>query len=317
MAMEVIKSGILDTLQDEGRKGFAHLGIGLGGCMDNLAGIVANLLAGNSNDLAVLEMHFPAPVLLFPKGAIIALSGADFGARANGISLPVNRRVELPHGAILDFTRKSWGQRCYLAVAGGWKLDQVMGSYSTHLKAGFGGWKGRTLKKGDFIPLKKSVSVHSTEVKIAKWFVYPHSFYSSGSVRVIPGPEWDWLDYHGQKQLLNDVYTISLQSDRMGYQLKGTCLEKAKKGELLSSGVLPGTIQLLPGGIPLLLMADCQTTGGYPRILQVAAVDLPKLAQMGAGESITFSIISVEESINLSYECTKQMEALKGAIPLK
>lgn len=312
--MEVIKAGILDSFQDSGRQGFAHLGVGIGGCMDPIAGRVANLLVGNPETFVVLEMHFPAPVLQFPEGAYIALSGADFGAMANNVELPINRRVMLPAGTRLHFTRKIWGQRCYLAVKGGWKLTSVLGSFSTHLKASFGGWKGRALQKGDTIPIGLSNQVHSINAEIAKWFVYPDFLYNAGSIRVMPGPEWDWLEYSTQKKLLNEPFTITNQSDRMGYHLKGIALERSEKRELLSSGVLPGSIQLLPNGNPLLLMADCQTTGGYPRILQVAKVDLPKLAQMGAGESFSFNLIDTREAIALLDNCMNQITGLYGAI---
>jgi antagonist of KipI len=313
--MEVIKAGVLDSFQDGGRHGFAHLGIGAGGCMDPVAGRVANLLVGNSETFALMEMHFPAPVLQFTGGAVIAFSGADFGAMANGVELPINRRVTLPAGTRLHFTRKIRGQRCYLAVEGGWQLESVLGSFSTHLKAKFGGWKGRALQKGDLIPTEKANSSPVKQPEIAKWFVYPNSFYTPSPLRVMPGPEWEWLDYEAQKKMLNEPFAITRQSDRMGYHLKGIVLESTLRDELLSSGVLPGTIQLLPGGNPLLLMADCQTTGGYPRILQVAAVDLPKLAQMGPGESIIFTLIKTDEATQLLDGYRKQLRSLQGAIP--
>jgi antagonist of KipI len=312
--MEVIKPGVLDSFQDGGRHGFAHLGIGAGGSMDPVAGMVANFLVGNPETFAVLEMHFPAPVLQFTEGAVIALSGADFGAMGNGVLLPVNRRVVLPEGSKIEFTRKIWGQRCYLAVAGGWQLQSVLGSFSTHLKAKFGGWKGRALQKGDKIPGNKSNSIRIKNIEIAKWFVYPNFFYTPSAIRVMPGPEWDWLDYRTQKKLLNEPFAITRQSDRMGYHLKGIALEITTKDELLSSGVLAGTIQLLPGGNPLLLMADCQTTGGYPRILQVAAVDLPKLAQMAPGESVTFTLIKADDASKLLDGYRKQLRSVQGAI---
>ena len=344
--MEIIKAGLLDTFQDRGRYGYAHLGVGSGGCMDRLAGRLANMLVGNNKAEAVLEMHFPAPMLHFVKGATIALTGGNFSAIANGVALPLNRRIDLPPGAKLQFTQKQTGQRCYLGVAGGWQLEKVLGSYSTHLKAGFGGWQGRALKNGDYIPLRKPTELlNGTDMVISKWFVYTDLFYVKGPIRVIPGPEWEWLSHAAKKTLLNEGFTISRHSDRMGYHLKsprtgahpaqmiigdsmwqlknnknehikGPAIQSEKKEELLSSGVQPGTIQLLPNGNPLLLMADCQTTGGYPRILQVAMVDMPRLAQMGAGELLNFEIIDVQKAADLLQVQLKSMQSLPNAISL-
>jgi antagonist of KipI len=314
--MEVVKAGILDTFQDRGRYGYAHFGVGAGGCMDRLAGQLANMLMGNEKGEAVLEMHFPAPMLHFVKGATIALTGGNFSAIANGVALPLNRRIDIPPGAKLQFTQKQTGQRCYLGVAGGWQLEKVLGSYSNHLKAGFGGWQGRALRKGDYIPLRKPPLLISTEIVISKWFIYTDLFYAKGPIRVVPGPEWDWLSYAAKKILLNDGFTITRRSDRMGYHLKGPVIQSEKKEELLSSGVLPGTVQLLPNGNPLLLMADCQTTGGYPRILQVAMVDMPRLAQMGAGESLHFEIIDVNMAADLLQVQLKSMQSLPNALAL-
>jgi antagonist of KipI len=314
--MEIIKAGISDTFQDRGRYGFAHLGVGAGGCMDMLAGLLANVLVENEKDEAVLEMHFPAPLLYFPKGATIALTGADFSAIADGHALPLNRKIILPVGAMLQFSRKQSGQRCYLGVAGGWQLSKVLGSYSTHVKAGFGGWQGRALKKWDIIPLRNLPELKSIVPKVSKWFVYTDLFYEKGPIRVVPGPEWDWLSYAAKKILLNNGFTITRHSDRMGYHLNGPVIKFEMKEELLSSGVLPGTVQLLPNGNPLLLMAECQTTGGYPRILHVARVDMPRLAQMGAGESLQFEIIDVQKAANLLQVQLKSIQSLPNALAL-
>jgi len=317
MKMEVIKPGLLDSFQDSGRHGYAHSGVSVGGCMDKLAGRLANFLVGNSESDAVLEMHFPAPVLYFNEEIELALTGADFCAKAGGRVIPQNRRVVLPAGSTLSFENKIWGHRCYLGIAGGWAITKVLGSYSTHLKAGFGGWQGRRLKKKDYIPLNQYSHFGAKEPIISKWFIYPDSFYHAGPIRVMAGMEWDWLSNNAKRDLQNCNFTISKQSDRMGYHLTGPELKKKVDDEMLSSGVLAGTVQLLPNGNPLILMADCQTTGGYPRILQVADVDLPKLAQMGAGESFNFSLIGTEESIDLLQTFNNQIVSLSGAIPLK
>ncbi len=316
--MKVIKPGILDTFQDCGRFGYAHFGVGHGGYMDQFAGPLANILVGNPIDLAVLEMHFPAPEIGFSSSVTMALTGADFGAKVNGIAIPNNRRVTLPAGSTLAFVKKGWGERTYLAVQNGWQLEKVMGSYSTHLKAGFGGFEGRALKKGDFISIEKSEKPDCgvNEVQISKWFTSLSDFYCLNTIRVIKGPEWDWLTEEAKHLIQHSTFTITHQSDRMGYQLHGLKLKRKVTFELSSSGVLPGTIQLLPNGQPLILMADCQTTGGYPRILQVIEADLPILAQKGAKEKIGFELVEIEQIIVRKESISGKLKLLKWAIQL-
>lgn len=317
--MKVIKQGILDTFQDSGRFGYAHLGVGQGGCMDQYAGQLANILVGNPSGCAVLEMHFPAPMLEFETSVTIALTGADFNASVHGIAIPNNRRVQLPAISTLVFKRKTWGQRCYLAVQGGWSLEMVMGSYSTHVKAGFGGFEGRALRKGDLIPEFQwdSPSGEFSKIMVPKWFAGLADWYNTDIVRVLKGPEWNRLTEEAMHLLTNSTFTISRQSDRMGYQLQGLKLKRKLTTELLSSGVLPGTVQLLPDGQPLVLMTDCQTTGGYPRILQVIEAELPVLAQKGAGEIIKFEIVEMEEALELKKVRIRDMEILKSAIQFR
>ncbi|MCU0403750.1 MAG: biotin-dependent carboxyltransferase family protein, partial [Chitinophagaceae bacterium] len=143
------------------------------------------------------------------------------------------------------------------------------------------------------------IQSNTSEIVISKWFLNPVKFYRESTIRVLAGPEWDWLTEGSKNDILSKAYSITNQSNRMGYQLHGHVLAKSRHEELMSSGVLPGTIQLLPNGQPLVLMADCQTTGGYPRILQVIKADLPKLAQMGSGDEVCFQKVEMEEAIEL------------------
>ncbi|HSK11876.1 MAG TPA: biotin-dependent carboxyltransferase family protein [Phnomibacter sp.] len=315
-SMQIIKPGILDTIQDLGRPGFAHLGVGVGGCMDPIAGQIANMLAGNDPGDAVLEMHFPAPVLFFPEGAVIGLAGADFGAVVGGVPIPVNRRIVIPRQGTLEFSRRRWGQRTYLAVEGGWEIAAVMGSRSTHLQAGFGGWMGRALTKGDELPLHMGQPNATQRPGASKWFPDIKPFYSKAPIRVMPGPEWQWLLDGAQQKVLDPNFMIGKQSDRMGYHLQGPVIVPEVKKEMLSSPVLPGTIQLLPNGQPLLLMADAQTTGGYPRVLQVAATDLPRLAQTSVGEFISFKLIDAEQASDLVAFQEFQLRVWQNSIAL-
>lgn len=299
MHMEIRKAGLLDSFQDHGRQGMAHVGLGRGGCMDLLAAALANILVGNPQEEPVLEMHFPAAKIRFQKAVILALSGADFSASVGGVAIPINRQVHLPVDSELVFEKKESGQRCYLAVAGGWDLPIILNSGSTLLKNGIGGWEGRALKKNDQIPLKSKELPVCSEIKIAPYFVAPYTWYRAAPFHVFPGPEWGDLTPDAQKQLMETAFTITPANDRMGYRLAGSKLERLHQKEMRSSAVLPGTIQLLPNGQPLVLMADGQTTGGYPRILQIAAIDLPRLAQLGTGDTLWFSFLELETAIQL------------------
>jgi antagonist of KipI len=299
MFMKIQRAGLLDSFQDAGRIGLAELGVGQGGWMDSLSAALANILAGNDREEAVLEMHFPAAQLSFQAPVSIALSGADFDAAIDGVALPLNRRINLPAGSEIVFRKKINGQRCYLAIEGGWDLPPVLNSVSTLLKSGLGGWQGRALKKHDKVPLKFKNTLLIEQVKVSPFFVAPYMWYRAAPFHVFPGPEWDWLSAETQKQIMETAYTITPSNDRMGYRLAGAPLEMVCNKEMKSSGVLPGTLQRLPNGQPLVLTADAQTTGGYPRVLQIAAVDLSRLAQLGTGDSLWFSFIEMDKAVQL------------------
>jgi antagonist of KipI len=314
--MKVIKAGILDSFQDMGRKGFAQIGISEGGFMDKVAASIANWLVGNNKDEAVLEMHYPAPVLFFLQPVEMAIAGADFGGTVGGIGIPNLRRVVLPAKSTLSFTANNQGQRAYLAVKGGWDIPLVLGSKSTHLQAGFGGWKGRALQPEDNIPEKCTMPFNGKIPFIEKWFPKPFPDYSMGRVRCMPGPEWDWLSIETQYGLMNSTYRVSSKSNRMGSFLEGPPVSLAASKELISSAVIPGTIQLLPNGQMMVLMADAQTTGGYPRVLQVAEVDIPVLSQQAPGAMFNFEMIGVEKAIDLLNRHNIYISGLQSSIDL-
>jgi antagonist of KipI len=262
-------------------------------------------------------LHYPAPRLRFAQGAIIALAGSDFGAQCGHTSLPLYRRIALAPGSTVHFAGKRWGQRCYLAVAGGFTVEPVLGSTSTNLKSGFGGWQGRALLAGDELPFHSPASNISNGVVVADWFIYPWYWYRNESkIAVLPGPEWDDLAGKEKTFLLNQPFSISRQADRMGYIMNESVPDVEANGNLLSSGVLYGTVQLLPAGKLLLLMADHQTTGGYPRILQVANAQLHKLAQLGPGDQIGFRIINRHDAERQWLELNEWVNQTAAAIRL-
>ncbi|MBK8921644.1 MAG: biotin-dependent carboxyltransferase family protein [Saprospirales bacterium] len=291
MSLQVLKSGLLDTIQDRGRFGYAHLGINPSGAMDTIALALANMLVGNPAETAALELHFPGPRLRFELPALFALGGGDFMPRLNGVPIPVHTPVAAGAGSVLSFSGIKNGARAYLAVRGGFRLEPWLGSRSTNRAAGAGGFQGRALQTGDllaFEPLPELEKITAgRRQRVSSWSLNTSGFYPPGpTMRFCAGPEYDWLDTRSKHLLENNDWLITPQSDRMGYRMQGAPLQMAEKQDLISSVVTPGTLQLLPNGSFIILMADSQTTGGYPRVGQLITADLPGLAQMLPGQHI-------------------------------
>jgi antagonist of KipI len=298
MAFSIIKPGLLDTIQDLGRYGFGNIGVNPGGAMDVYAAQVANLLVGNDQHEAVIEIHFPGPQILFEQNTLIAITGADFTPTINDELIPRWQPVVIRKNTVLHFPSLVQGGRCYLSVHGGYCLKKWLNSYSTNLKAGAGGWDGLALKKGDELPfnentvyfagLLKNESNFETlpwRVNTEKIYQYPHE------IGFIPGHEWGCLSPASKQGFLENNFMIHPSSDRMGYQLKGAPLSLERPIELVSSAVSFGTVQLLPNGQLIVLMADHQTTGGYPRIAHIVSAHLPKLAQLRPSDTIQFNLM--------------------------
>ena len=320
MNLRVIKGGVLDTIQDQGRYGYQHLGINPCGAMDKFSAKVANILVGNEMDEAVIELHFPASEYFFEQEAMITITGADFGPTINGESVPINHPVWVNKFSVLQFASLKNGARAYLAVKGGFQIDKWLGSKSTNLKAAAGGFKGRQLKSNDDIPFVNQASLvneNTAEFKVLPYYVnYLAETKSTNKVYVVKGREWDLVDKISRASFLNHSFSITAQSDRMGYRLNGQALNFDKK-ELISSSVSYGTIQLLPDGQLIILMADHQTTGGYPRIAHVISAHHSMLAQKRAGEYLKFKLVEQEEADNLSLNQKKYLKELQSVCNLK
>jgi antagonist of KipI len=299
MSIKIIRQGLLTTLQDAGRNGYRSIGIGSNGAMDIYAMKFANYLAGNNENKAVMEINFPAPEILFQEDAIISLTGADFTATINETAVPLWSTLFVKKDSILKFNKPNWGTKLYLAVYKGWQAQKWLNSYSTHLKVGAGGYSGRALQKNDIINFN-SIIFPSIENKIFPWHISANDwnkiYQPLNEIRCIKGVEWNLLDDISKQNFEKNNFSISHQSDRMGYCLKSESLLLQEPTELISSAVDAGTIQLLPDGNCIVLMADHQTTGGYPRIAAVLKKDLPKLAQTKPGQAINFIIVSLKEA---------------------
>ncbi|OYZ01759.1 MAG: hypothetical protein B7Y37_06290 [Sphingobacteriia bacterium 28-36-52] len=319
MSITIIKAGLFTTVQDVGRKGFQHLGINPNGAMDALAMQIANVLIQNKSDEAVIEFFYPAPVIRFNASGFIALSGADFGATINEIPIPINHPIFVPENAVLSFTKKISGHIAYLAIQGGLELNEWMNSYSTNTRAGAGGVEGRVLINDDEIHFKATALQENkqSQLQVLPWMADTKGLYQSQSLRYLPGNEFSQLNTFSQQFMTNAQFTILADSDRMGYRLKGPVLKCKKQMELISSGVTNGTIQLLPNGQCIVLLADHQTSGGYPRIGHIIQSDIPTLVQQSPGSIIRLIPVNMETAEKINNRQAQYLQQLKNACTLQ
>lgn len=316
MGMKVIKAGMLSTVQDLGRNGYRKDGVIESGAMDKEALRLGNILLGNEEAEGGLELTLSGPTLLFESDAMIAITGANLSPQLNGVPIEMWRPLYVAKGAVLSFGEAIAGCRAYLAIQGGLDIDQVLGSYSTYLRAGFGGFEGRALKKGDRIAFRSDVPVLPEGMN---WGL-SRSMYTPLNpqvIRVMKGPEFELFHEHSIADLFLTEFKISTAADRMGYQLEGPLLQLKTAKEMLSSAVAFGTIQVTAQGIPIVLMADHQTTGGYPRMLQVLSVDLGKLAQLRPGDGIQFELIALKQAQTLLIARAAEINQLRQSLTFK
>jgi len=325
MTMHILKPGMLSSFQDEGRTGRQPLGVSVVGAMDQRAHRLANILVGNETDYASLEITLTGPTLQFTQACCLALCGADLSPMINGKPVAMNRPLVIRPQDTLQFGAKQHGTRAYLAVYGGFAIPDVLGSQSTYLRSHFGGWQGRALKRGDDIPLLRPLNEIGKDGKglealaLALWSV---KLYLPGviagstraRIRLIKSQQWDEFTPASREALLNASYRISPDSERMGYRLQGPEVLMTKPRQMISEATTFGTIQVPAGGQPIVLMADRQTTGGYPKIAYVATVDLPLLAQMGPGDTIQFELVSLETAQALDAARTRAFNDLAQAL---
>lgn len=296
MSLKIIKAGLLDTVQDHGRYGHQHQGINPGGAMDRFAASLANALLGKELHSAVIEMHFPAAKIQFENPCIICITGANFSPTINNKPVPLHQPILVSKDAVLQFTANKNGARTYLSLLNEMHLLPWLNSFSTNLKAGAGGFEGRRLLKEDKLHYSDIHLQTAMESILPLPWSYHDDEQNDSIIKFIPGNEWNWLTEKSQINFLNNAFVISSSSDRMGYRLQGAALESSRQEQLISSAVSFGTIQLLPNGQLIVLMADHQTTGGYPRIAHVITTHLQKLAQLNAGEKMNFVMTSVEDA---------------------
>jgi antagonist of KipI len=332
MSIKVVRPGLLVTVQDLGRYGYQKYGVVAGGAMDTGAARAANLLVGNEGHEAVLEIALTGTELVLEQDTLLAICGARMVVTADGEELPLWRPALVRAGTFIKFGACESGCRSYFAVAGGLDVPEVMGSRSTYLRGGIGGYKGRALKAGDVLAAG-ALSLLSERMKEALgsgWhgsFAVPlwHASHFAivdnlvdPIIRALPGTHYERFAAESKSRLFSQSFQISVQSDRMGYRLEGEQkLELAAPLELLSEAVACGTIQVPADGNPIVLLADRQTTGGYPRIGQVATVDIAVFAQLKPGDRFRFEWITQQEAEELYLDSERDLRMLKAAIALK
>ena len=297
MALQVLESGLLTTVQDLGRYGYERFGIPVAGAMDPFAIQAANVLVGNEPGEAALEITLSGPTLRATDSCLIAITGADFPYRVGGREIPMWMAVFVRKGWLIEFGGQKTGCRAYLAVAGGIDVPTVMGSKSTYLTGGFGGFEGRALRKGDLIPIGKP-TFHLPGLA-GKGFPTDRipKYSDAPEVRVILGPQDDYFTQEGIATFLSSEYQVSSTSDRMGYRLQGPEIAHIGRADIISDGIPLGSVQVPADRQPIVMMADHQTTGGYPKIATVINADISLLAQCIPGaNTVTFKAITVEQA---------------------
>ncbi|MBW3628324.1 MAG: biotin-dependent carboxyltransferase family protein [Gemmatimonadetes bacterium] len=330
MTLRVVEPGLLTTVQDLGRHAHQRYGVPGGGAMDPFALRVANLLVGNSEADAGLEITLGGFTARLEADALVAAGGADLRATADGVDLPNWHAARLLAGTSLTFRGGAPGCRGYLAVAGGLAVPQVLGSRSTLLRAGIGGVEGRALRNDDLLrcgsPSPLSERIAAALAGRPGAVVVAHSgvgvslrpdYSANPTIRLLPGAHVDGLTNQSRQELFRSPFRVSSESDRMGYRLTGVRLELTEPIELLSEAVVFGTVQLPPDGNPIVLMADRPTTGGYPRVGEVATADLPLLAQLRPGDTVRFRPCSLEGAQSELLARERGFELLRQAVALQ
>ncbi len=308
---EVIQPGPLTTVQDLGRHGYQQYGVPVSGAMDNYALRVANLLVGNSEGEACLEITLLGLRLRVLKDAVVAITGADLNPMLNNSSLPMWEAVMVGGGDTISFPRPKRGCRSYLAVAGGIDVPKVMRSRSTYIRSRIGGLEGRPLRAGDRLKSGKA-RPGILERKLPPQYI--PEYQDQNELRVILGPQDDHFTENGIHSFLHSEYTISTQADRMGYRLEGPRIEHKAGADIISDGIPLGAVQVPGDGLPIVLLADRQTTGGYVKIATVITVDTPKLAQAKPGDKVRFLQITEEDAHRSLREYEQTIYTLKHCI---
>jgi antagonist of KipI len=330
MEMIVTRAGFLTSVQDLGRTGFREFGVSTSGALDPFALRVANLLVGNDERAAGLEITLGGLQLRFNDERIVAWCGGEFEIQIGSRSLPAGHVARSQAGDELKFRPPRIGCRAWLAISGGVDVPIVLGSRSTDLRANFGGFDGRALRDGNLVPLGPRPGSPIPATRISSWTA-PHDWVSPARpnpiLRFVRGTDWTRFNPPSRgygvagastlQRLTSEPFTVSPDSDRMGVRLSGPELPRADNVDLISEAVAPGTVQVPPSGQPILLLGDCQTIGGYPKIAQVITVDLGIAAQLRAGDRVRFLEVSLGDAHQLFLQRERSLERFRIGLSLR
>lgn len=318
MTIDVIKPGLLTTLQDAGRPGFAHLGIGRAGAFDAPALRIANALCGNPRDACALEITLLGPTLRFRGDMWIAVTGAPIPFRIDGVERPTWAPVFVAAGSTVELGAMRSGCRSYLAVRGGFDVALVLGSRSIDVNAQLGPLAGRPLRAGDILKTEATTRPStSAESGAVNWRLDPRPWFPENSVatlRLLPGSHFDRLKEISCKLLFSEPFVVQSDSNRVGLRLSGPKLGFDEPVEMVSEGCVPGILQLPPSGQPIAFGPECPASGGYPRIGQVAAVDIARLAQLKASDTLRFAPCTFDDALRALRKRERALARLESGI---
>ncbi len=304
---EVITPGLLTTLQDLGRFGSQYQGIPTAGAMDVTALVIGNRLVQNDPSEVGLEITFYGPKLRVLTDVTVAVTGGNLSPKVDGDPLPMWETVYLRKGSVLSFGPRQWGIRSYLTVSGGVDAEPLLGSKSTDLRSGFGGYQGRAIQKGDLLEGSTLQDENIRSLRFPEELIRKPG--QEQEIRVILGPELHHFTNEAVQLFTQATYTISDKMDRMGMRLKGTEINHSEKGPNILTNATPlGAVQIPGDGQPIILLKDRQTAGGYPKIAVTITPDISMLAQMGPGSKLRFKSVSLEEAHQLLEEYQQLMD---------
>ena len=313
--IHVNKPGLLSTVQDLGRKGLRQFGMPVCGALDSGCLQAANVLVGNAPGEAALELTMAGPDVEFGFSSVIAVTGADMDPRINGRPMPMWQAVAVRPGDRLHFGWAKNGCRAYLAVAGGIDVPSVMGSKSTYIRGSLGGFRGRPLTEGDCLPA--GVPPAGLRQVLDRRIPAAHipEYKSPWTVRVVPGPQARCFSAGGLRAFFSQEFRITKDADRMGCRLEGPVVEHLGGADIISDAVLPGSIQVPGNGCPIVMLSDCNTTGGYAKVATIIRQDLWKMAQARPGDIVRFAAVSVAEAQQRRHNITEPAGFLADGFP--
>ena len=316
-ALHILKPGLMTTVQDIGRAGYHNVGIGTSGALDPVALRVANLLVGNEPGVGALEVLYLGPAIKIEAdnvrmsfvGAAATVEILPDASASSGTTIGTMRSVLVKRGEVVRVGSLTGGATLYVAVEGGFDIQPILGSVSTNIRGGMGGLQARAMIAGDVLPLCRLQASQRDECRVKGI-----EFRAPSRIRAIPGPQNDYFDDAELAKLFGNDYTVQSGSDRVGMRLQGEPIRHAKGFNIVSDATAPGSIQVPGNGQPIVLMADRQTIGGYPKIATVISADLPELGRLSIGSKIRFESVTVETALTLRRDMLSCLDNLRDYI---